>query len=73
MKEQLLAYLMSLFLKMLSPDLLRDFIDTALDFAEKKVIGSASTVDDKLVLPICSMIREATNVPDDDTDQLNPV
>ena len=36
------------------------------DFIEDQVEGSASTVDDAIVLPICETIRAAFNIPDDD-------
>ena len=65
-KAQLMAALVGMIMKMLSPDLLKQFIDMVLDFVEDKVKGTQSTVDDAIVLPICNMIREAFNVPDDD-------
>jgi hypothetical protein len=65
-KAQLMAALVGMIMKMLSPDLLKQFIDMALDFVEDKVLGTASTIDDAIVLPICNMIREAFNVPDND-------
>ena len=45
--------------KVLTPDLVRDF-------AEEKVLGSKSKIDDALVLPICKMVRTAFDIPDDD-------
>lgn len=66
MKAQLMSMLIGMIMKMLTPDLLKQFVDTALDFVEDKVAGTASTVDDAVVLPICVMIREAFNIPDND-------
>jgi len=66
MKAKILGYLISLLLRTLTPELLKSFIDKALDFVEEKVLGSESTVDDAIVLPICDMIRKATDVPDND-------
>lgn len=66
MKARLIAKLIEVILMALTPELLRRFADFVLDFVEDKVLGSASTVDDRLVLPLCIMIREAFNIPDDD-------
>lgn len=44
----------------------KDIADTALDFVEDYVAGTNSTVDDALVLPICDLFRQITNIPDDD-------
>ena len=41
-------------------------VDTILDYIEDKVLGSASTVDDALVLPVCELLRSVLNVPDND-------
>ena len=66
MKAQLMAMLIGLIVKLFTPELLKSFLDTVLDFVEDKVLGTASTVDDKLVLPLCDVIRKAYNIPDDD-------
>ena len=66
MKEKILTYAVSLFMSVLTPDLLKGFIDTILDFIEDKVAGTASDVDDRLVLPLVQMIRAAFDVPDND-------
>jgi len=50
---------------MLTPELMRKFIDVLIDFVEKEVKGSKSSLDDKIVLPICSIIRETFNVNED--------
>lgn len=66
MKAQLISVLVGLVIKLFTPELLRAFLDMFLDWIEQYVKGSASTVDDKLVLPICDMIRLAYGVPDND-------
>lgn len=66
MQKQLLSVLIGLIMKVLTPELLKDFVDMALDFVEDKVLGSKSKVDDAVVLPLCDMIRKAFNVPDND-------
>lgn len=49
-----------------SVDELRVVADGILDFAEDFVLGTASKMDDMIVLPILKMIREAADIPDDD-------
>ena len=66
MKAWLLAKMIQAVIKLLTPDLLREFVDMVLDFIEDKVEGTASTVDDALVLPLCDLIRKTFDVPDDD-------
>ena len=66
MKEKMISALLQVLLTMLTPDLLRSFADMALDFVEEKVLGTASTVDDKLVLPLCEQLRTAFGIEDND-------
>jgi len=66
MKTQLISMLVSALLSMLSPELLKKFADMVLDFAENYVLGTASTIDDRIVLPICEMIRKTFDIPDND-------
>jgi len=66
MKAQLISALVQVLLKLLSPTLLRKFADTVLDFAEKYVLGTKSETDDRFVLPVCNMIRETFDIPDND-------
>ena len=56
MKAKLIQLLISTLISMLTPDLLKKFVDMILDWVEDMVLGSSSTVDDKIVLPICKMI-----------------
>jgi hypothetical protein len=65
-KAALIEMLVSLLMKMLTPDLLKKFADMTLDFIEDKVTGTKSTVDDAVVLPVCDMIRASFNIPDND-------
>ena len=65
MKTKLIGMLVSLLMKTLTPDLLKSFADMVLDFVEDKVKGTKSPVDDAIILPICSMIRGAFDIPDD--------
>lgn len=49
-----------------SVDELKIVADTILDFCEDYVLGTASNIDDALVLPICKTIRDALDIPDND-------
>jgi len=62
MREKLLITLVNTFMSLLTPELIKKFAETVLDFIEDQVKGSKSTVDDALVLPICDIIRKAFNV-----------
>lgn len=70
MKAQILAALIQIFLRTLqdqkAEDVLKKFADFLLDFIEDRVLGSASQVDDKLVLPVCELVRRTFNIPDND-------
>ena len=66
MKAKLIGSLINVFLLLLSPDLLKLFVDTVLDFIEDYVAGTKSEIDDKVVLPLCDMIRKTFDIPDHD-------
>ena len=66
MKAKLISTLISALMAMLSPDLLKTFADMVLDFVEEYVEGTKSSLDDRIVLPLCDTIRKAFNIPDDD-------
>ena len=54
MKAMMIANLVKLIIGMLTPELLKQFADTLLDWIEDNVKGSKSTVDDAIVLPFSS-------------------
>ena len=66
MKARLIGTLIGALLEILTPDLLRKFVDMVLDWVENHVAGTASTVDDRILLPLCDLIRRTFNVPDED-------
>lgn len=66
MKAQILTALVEVLFRVLTPDLLEKFADMVLDFAENKVAGTASPVDDKIVLPLCALIRKTFGIEDHD-------
>ena len=67
--KQLLMLLIQAFLALLTPELLKKFADMVLDFAEDYVTGTASDIDDALVLPLCETIRKVFDIPDDDEEE----
>ena len=66
MQAKLLGFLISQFLRLVTPDLVKMVADMFLDFIEKFVLGTASKVDDAIVLPICKMVRVTFDIPDND-------
>lgn len=64
MKNQLIMYFLSHLLSLLSPEMLKKLVDRILDFVEAHVLGSASNVDDRVVLPLLQMIRSTFDIPD---------
>jgi len=64
MKNKLFGMLINILLSVLTPELMKDFADMALDFVEERVLGTKSKVDDALVLPVCAMIRKTFDIPD---------
>jgi len=64
--KTIMGMLITTLIGMLTPELMKTFADMVLDFAEEYVVGSKSEVDDKIVLPLCSAIRAAFDIPDND-------
>ena len=64
--QYLTIQLIKLLLSQLTPELLKKFIDMVFDFAEDYVLGTKSTVDDKVVFAITGALRELGNIPDND-------
>lgn len=65
-KNILIGQLVNVLISMLTPELLKKFVDMILDFCEKSVLGTKSDLDDKIVLPLCETIRKTFDVPDND-------
>ena len=66
MKKLLIAKLIELLLGMLTPELLKKVVDKMLDIIEDAVVSSENLVDDKIVLPLCRLIRDTFDIPDND-------
>uniref|UniRef100_A0A6M3IN39 Uncharacterized protein n=1 Tax=viral metagenome TaxID=1070528 RepID=A0A6M3IN39_9ZZZZ len=69
MKAKIVSMLLGMLLDVIQQHggkLMGQVVDGILDAIESAVLGSSSTVDDAIVIPICNMIRTALNVPDND-------
>ena len=66
MKALLLTNLVKVVLGLLTPETMREFADTVLDWIEDHVEDSDAEWDDKVVLPLCNTVRTAFNIPDND-------
>lgn len=66
MKELLLGQLIKTLVTILTPELMKTFADMVLDFVEEYVKGTKSKLDDRIVLPLCDVIRRAYDIPDND-------
>ena len=66
MKEKLLGTILPLMLSALPADFIKTLLDTLLDTIEDTVAKSESDIDDAIVLPMCKLIRESLNIPDND-------
>lgn len=69
MKAMILSQLVKILLGMINEDLLKKFADIVISYAEQYVLGTASTVDDQIVLPICAILRKTFDIPDNDEDE----
>lgn len=66
MKEKILQMLLQGLFVVLTPETLKSFVDAGLDAIEDAVTKSENTIDDKVVLPMCKLIRNTFDIPDDD-------
>jgi hypothetical protein len=64
MQELMIKALMSVILKSLSEDSLKEMADKLIDFVEEKVNASENKIDDVLVLPVLKQIRQAFSIND---------
>ena len=65
-KVMIFAKLIEILLGMFSPDIFRKFADMVLDFVENKIEESGPEWDNAIILPLCNMIRETFDIPDND-------
>jgi len=63
---QLIGRLVSVMITMLPKDVMKKAVDALLDKIEDAVVASTNPIDDKVVLPLCSLIRQSFEIPDND-------
>lgn len=64
-RTHVLDIIIGLLVKALSPALIQELADSLLDIVEKAVADSESGLDDKIAIPICSLIRDVFHIPDE--------
>lgn len=64
--DKALTLFIQALMAVLTPELLKGLADTLLDWVEDMVLGSASTIDDRLLLPACDLLRKTFDIPDND-------
>ena len=66
MGKKVLGQLIPALLGLLKPELLKKAADALLDVIEDSVEKSSTKVDDMLILPLCKMMRNTFDIPDED-------
>ena len=66
LQSVLIQQLLTVLITQLSPEVLKMSLDKLLDIVEEAVAKTDNSLDDIVVLGLCSQIRRAFNVPDND-------
>jgi hypothetical protein len=66
MIKKIALQMLPLLFSMLTPELLRRGVDALLDVIEEAVEKSPNKIDDIVVLPLCKLIRNTFDIPDED-------
>lgn len=72
MRVKLITMMINTLLMALSPELLKTAVDALLDIIENAVAKSPTTIDDKIVLPLVSLIRDTFGIDDNDVPAPTP-
>ena len=59
MQGKAIEILVAMLVKMFDADLMKEFAAALITWVEERVIGTASPLDDAIVLPLCSAVRRA--------------
>ena len=62
----MITNLLTTLFTVMSPELVKGFIDKCLDSVEDMIQASETTMDDSLLLPVINMIRTTFDIPDND-------
>lgn len=65
MKSQILIMFLNQIFGMLSPNVLRNAINSGLEFIESKIKATENTYDDASIFPVLKLIRASLGIPDD--------
>ena len=65
-RKKALEILLGQILALVTAERLSVLADMALDYCEEWVLGTESEIDDKLILPLCKVVRGAFGIEDDD-------
>ena len=57
--------LVDLIIKNYGGDVMREALDDLIDKLENKIASTPTKVDDAVILPLLTMLRETLNIPDD--------
>lgn len=64
MQELMIKTLISIAMKMLTEENIKELADKVIDFVEEKVEASENKIDDAMVLPILKQVRSAFDIED---------
>ena len=73
MKTGLLMMLISQLLNLLSPDMIKKTINSALEFLEEKVNDTVTDLDNATVIPMINLIRTTLGIVDSNTENYQEV
>jgi len=59
MQAKAIEILIAMLVKMFDPELMEKFAENLISWVESEVVGSASKLDDAIVLPLCAAVRHA--------------
>jgi len=62
MKEEILSALVRVLITLLTPELLKSFAGIILKFARDFVLGTASDIDDMLVIPMIDLVERTFDI-----------
>ena len=63
MQATAVKILVSMLMKLFDPKLMKEFIEELLNWIEKRVLGSASKVDDAIILPLIQHVKVVFEIP----------
>lgn len=66
MKVKILTMVIGQVFSLLTPEILKGAVDALLDYVEETVVKSDNTIDDKIVIPACQLLRKTFDIPDND-------